>query len=91
MAQGASTITQQLAKNFFLTSEKTLKRKFDEMFMAVAMEFNYTKDEILETYLNEVYLGQDGPRAIHGFGLASSFYFGKSVNNLKEHEISLII
>ncbi len=59
--------------------------------MAFALEWNYEKDEILEAYLNEVYLGQDGARAIHGFGLASSFYFGKSVNDLREHEIALLV
>ncbi|MCD6295227.1 MAG: penicillin-binding protein 1B, partial [Deltaproteobacteria bacterium] len=90
-AQGASTLSQQLAKNFFLTREKSFKRKLDEMFVAVAMEMNFNKDEILETYLNEVYLGQDGNRAIHGFGLASPFYFGKGLRDLKAHEIALLV
>ena len=90
-AQGASTLSQQLAKNFFLTREKSFKRKLDEMFVAVAMEMNFNKDEILETYLNEVYLGQDGNRAIHGFGLASPFYFGKNPEDLKAHEIALLV
>lgn len=90
-AQGASTLSQQLAKNFFLTREKSFKRKLDEMFVAVAMEMNFNKDEILETYLNEVYLGQDGNRAIHGFGLASAFYFGKNPEDLKAHEIALLV
>ena len=90
-SQGGSTISQQLAKNFFLTPEKSIKRKLDEMFVAVAMENNFSKDEILETYLNEVYLGQDGKRAIHGFGLASSFYFGKAINDLEPHEIALLV
>ncbi len=90
-SQGASTITQQLAKNYFLTPEKSFKRKLDEMFVAVAMERNFSKDDILETYLNEVYLGQDGNRAIHGFGLASTFYFGKHPDALKPHEIALLV
>ena len=90
-SQGASTISQQLAKNFFLTREKSIKRKLDEMFVAVAMEKNFSKNEILETYLNEVYLGQDGNRAIHGFGLASSFYFGKNANDLAPQEIALLV
>ncbi|MCG6881942.1 MAG: penicillin-binding protein 1B [Deltaproteobacteria bacterium] len=90
-SQGGSTISQQLAKNFFLTPEKSIKRKLDEIFVAVAMERKFSKEEILETYLNEVYLGQDGKRAIHGFGLASSFYFGKSINDLKPHEIALLV
>jgi len=91
LSQGASTLTQQLAKNFFLTNEKTLKRKIDEMFMALALEWNYTKDQILEAYLNEVYMGQDGKRGIHGFGLAASFYFGKSLHNLQAEEIAVLV
>ncbi len=90
-SQGASTISQQLAKNFFLTREKSIKRKLDEMFVALAMEKHFSKNEILETYLNEVYLGQDGNRAIHGFGLASSFYFGKPLNDLALQEIALLV
>jgi penicillin-binding protein 1B len=73
--QGGSTITQQLVKNFFLTPERTLRRKFTELIMAVLLEAHYGKDEILETYLNEIYLGQDRDRAIHGVGLAAQFYF----------------
>jgi len=89
--QGGSTLTQQLAKNFFLTHERTLRRKIDELFIALILEFNYSKDEILEAYLNEVYLGQDGERAIHGFGLAGFFYFGRPLEELRPHEIALII
>ncbi|OQY58431.1 MAG: penicillin-binding protein 1B [Desulfobacteraceae bacterium 4572_88] len=91
VVQGASTLTQQLAKNFFLTNEKTVRRKFEEMFMALSLEWNYEKDEILEAYLNEIYLGQDGQRAIHGFGLGSAFYFGKTPDTLLEHEIALLV
>src|SRR5438552_904885 len=75
--QGGSTITQQLVKNFFLTPERTLRRKFTELVMAVLLEAHYSKAEILETYLNEIYLGQDRDRAIHGIGVAAQFYFGK--------------
>ncbi|MCP4353768.1 MAG: penicillin-binding protein 1B [Desulfobacterales bacterium] len=89
--QGGSTLTQQLVKNFFLTDEQTYKRKTVEAFMALALEKNYDKDEILEAYLNEVYLGQDGRRAIHGFGLGSMFYFGRSLNDLRHHEIALLV
>ncbi len=91
LSQGASTLTQQLAKNFFLTPEKTIVRKVNEAFMAAALELQFSKEEILEAYMNEVYLGQDGKRAIHGFGLASDFYFGKSIDHLAPHEIALLV
>ena len=64
-------------KNFFLTPERTLQRKVTELVMAVLLELHYGKEEILETYLNEIYLGQDRDRAIHGVGLAALHYFGK--------------
>ena len=91
MVQGGSTITQQLVKNFYLTSERSLSRKVKEAFMALILEYRYSKDEILEAYLNEIYLGQDGASAVHGFGLASEFYFGGSLKDLPlEHIASLI-
>ncbi len=80
--QGGSTLTQQLVKNFYLTRERTLTRKLTEMMMAISLELRYEKRQILETYVNEVFLGQDGDRAIHGFGLAAEFYFGKPLNEL---------
>ena len=89
--QGGSTITQQLVKNFFLTPERTLSRKVTELFMAVLLELHYDKDEILETYLNEIYLGQDRDRAIHGVGLAAQFYFGKEVQHLSLAESALLV
>ena len=89
--QGGSTLTQQLVKNFFLTPERTLSRKVTELFMAVLLEMHYDKDEILETYLNEIYLGQDRDRAIHGVGLASLFYFGKTVEHLTLAESALLV
>ncbi|MEJ2200267.1 MAG: penicillin-binding protein 1B, partial [Desulfuromonadaceae bacterium] len=89
--QGGSTLTQQLVKNFYLTSERTLRRKFTEMIMALLLEWHYSKEEILETYLNEVYLGQDGNRAIHGFGLASYYYFDKPLEQLSLSEASLLV
>jgi len=89
--QGASTITQQLIKNLFLSNERTLKRKITEASMAVLLERHVSKDEILEAYLNEVNLGQDGPRAVHGFGLASQFYFNKPLNELQPHEIAMLV
>lgn len=89
--QGGSTLTQQLVKNFFLTPERSLKRKLDEALMAIILETRYDKDEILEAYANEVFLGQDGARAIHGFGLASYYYFNRPVNELKVHESALLV
>ncbi len=89
--QGGSTLTQQLAKNFFLSPERTLQRKLTELLMAVLLEIHYEKDEILETYLNEIYLGQDRDRAIHGVGLASLYYFGKTVEHLTLAESALLV
>jgi penicillin-binding protein 1B len=89
--QGGSTLTQQLVKNFFLTPERTLQRKGTEFIMAVLLELHYGKEEILETYLNEIYLGQDRDRAIHGVGLASLYYFGKTVDRLSLPEGALLV
>ncbi len=89
--QGGSTLTQQLVKNFFLSSERTLTRKLNEAIMALLLEWRYDKDEILEAYLNEIYLGQDGRRAIHGFGLASQFYFERPLGQLKIEQITLLV
>ena len=89
--QGASTITQQLVKNYFLNSERTWWRKIREALMAIVLEWNYSKDEILEAYLNEIYFGQDGQRAIHGISLASRYYFGKPVSELDDAETALLI
>ncbi len=91
VVQGGSTLTQQLVKNFFLTEERTLARKAQEALMALLLELHYSKQEILETYLNEVYLGQAGRRAIHGFGLASRFYFGRPVSELTLSESATLV
>lgn len=89
--QGGSTLTQQLAKNFFLTRQRTLWRKAQEAYMAVLMSLRYSKDEVLETYLNEVYLGQNGDRSINGVGLASYFYFGRPVYDLSLDQQALLV
>ena len=88
--QGGSTITQQLAKNYFLTPDRNLIRKFQEAVLAVVMELKYSKHDILEIYLNEIYLGQKGSVAVNGIGEAAYFYFGKSVQNLSLSEAATI-
>lgn len=89
--QGGSTITQQLIKNFYLNSDRTMKRKANEALMAVLLELHYSKDEILQTYLNEIYLGQNGNRSINGFGLASQFYFDKPLKELRLDQQALLV
>ncbi len=89
--QGGSTLTQQLVKNFFLSNQRSLWRKANEAVMAVLLEWHYNKDEILEAYLNEIYLGQEKSRAIHGFGLASHFYFDRPIQNLSLPQIATLI
>ncbi len=88
---GGSTITQQLVKNYYLTSERTIVRKLTEVVMAVLLDLHYEKDEILESYINEVYLGQEGPRAVHGFALAAQHYFGKPLDQLNLNQQALLI
>ena len=89
-AQGGSTITQQLVKNYFLTPERTLKRKVKEMGMAFVLENRATKDEILETYLNVIYMGQLGSFEIRGYQAASEYYFGEKLENLELHQCALL-
>ncbi|WP_350431685.1 penicillin-binding protein 1B [Shewanella sp. H8] len=89
--QGGSTLTQQLAKNFFLSSERSIVRKVREALMALIIDFRYSKDEILEAYLNEVYMGQDKSRGVHGMGLASQFYFGRPVGELTVSQQAFLV
>lgn len=91
MRQGGSTLTQQLVKNFYLNSDRTLARKATEAMMAVLLELHYSKEEILEAYLNEVFLGQDGQRAIHGFGLAAQYFFNQPLAELQLDQVALLV
>ena len=91
VVQGGSTLTQQLVKNFFLSNERSLWRKLNEAMMALLLEMHYDKDEILEAYLNEIYLAQDGLRAIHGVGLGSRYLFQKPPDELSVAQIGLLI
>jgi penicillin-binding protein 1B len=90
VVQGGSTLTQQLVKNFYLTRERTLARKLREAVMALLIERNHSKQEILEAYLNEVYMGQHGPVGIHGMGEAASYYFAKDTRDLVLSEAALL-
>lgn len=91
VTQGGSTLTQQLVKNLYLTRQRSLWRKFNEALMALSLERRYQKQEIIEAYINEVFLGQDGNRAIHGFGLGARFYFGRPLDELTMPEYALLI
>ena len=89
--QGGSTLTQQLVKNMFLTRERSIVRKAKESIMAVIIDARYSKSEIIQAYLNEVFLGQNGDMAVHGFGLASYFYFDRPANELSTTEIATLV
>jgi penicillin-binding protein 1B len=91
LVQGGSTLTQQLVKNYFLSDEQSFSRKATEAIMAMQLEAHFSKEEILVAYLNEVYLGQDGSRAIHGFGLGSEYYFAKPLAELDAGEVAMLI
>lgn len=91
VVQGGSTLTQQLVKNFFLSADRTLWRKFNEVLMALILDWRYDKDEILEAYANEIYLGQQGGKAIHGFALASRFYFNRPLQELDLSRLATLV
>ena len=89
--QGGSTLTQQLVRSYFLNSRQTFSRKLREAAMAMALDAHFTKADLMNAYINEIFLGQDGDRAIHGFGLASQFYFGKPLAELDLAEVALLV
>lgn len=91
LSQGGSTLTQQLVKNLWLSNRRSLLRKLAEIPMAMLLELHYTKEQILEAYLNEAYLGQDGGRAIHGMGLGAQFYFGRPLNELSTSQLAMLV
>lgn len=90
VVQGGSTITQQLAKNLYYTQQRTYVRKLKEAFAALILEMKYSKQDILESYLNEIYLGQSGSVAVYGIGQAAQYYFGKSLSQLSVPEAALL-
>jgi penicillin-binding protein 1B len=90
VTEGGSTLTQQLVKNYYLTPERSMKRKVVEAFMAVILDFKYTKQEILEAYLNDIYLGRNRSISIVGVGEASQYYFGKPVSEISVAEAALL-
>jgi penicillin-binding protein 1B len=91
VVQGGSTLTQQLVKNFYLNNERRLERKLREALMALLLEKHYSKSDIFETYINEVYLGQSGAREIHGFALAAKHYFRQPLNELQPAQLAFLV
>jgi penicillin-binding protein 1B len=89
--QGGSTLTQQLVKSFYLSNRRTLERKLREVGMAIILDYRFSKEEMLNAFINEIFLGQDGRRAVHGFGLGAQFYFNKPIDELAPEEIALLI
>ncbi|HUO85669.1 MAG TPA: transglycosylase domain-containing protein, partial [Thermoanaerobaculia bacterium] len=90
VSEGGSTLTQQLVKNYYLTNERTLRRKVVEAFMAVVLDYRYSKEEILESYMNDIYLGRDRSISILGMGQAARFYFGKPISEVAIGEAALL-
>ena len=91
LAQGGSTLTQQLVRSYWLSNERTVSRKVIEALMALILEYRYSKEDLMNAYINEIFLAQEGDRAIHGFGLASQYYFGKPLAELDVHEVALLV
>ena len=91
LKQGGSTLTQQLVKSYFLDNRRTLARKLNELAMAVILEARFSKVDLLNAYINEIYIGQDGNRAVHGFGLGAQFFYNKPLIELNPAEIATLI
>lgn len=89
--QGGSTLTQQLVKSYYLDNRRTLERKLRELAMSVILDARFDKQDILDAYINEIYLGQDGRRAVHGFGLGAQYYFNRPLTELDVDEIATLI
>ena len=91
VAEGGSTITQQLARTLFLSTDRTVLRKVREAAIAVALESRFSKQRLLEAYVNHIYLGQHGGTAIHGFGRAAQFYFGRDISELTLGQSAMLV
>jgi penicillin-binding protein 1B len=89
--QGGSTLTQQLVKSYFLDNRRTIGRKLRELAMAIILDARFGKEDLLNAYVNEIYLGQDGRRAVHGFGLGAQFYFNRPLTELDIQQLALLI
>ncbi|WP_413110346.1 penicillin-binding protein 1B [Thaumasiovibrio sp. DFM-14] len=89
--QGGSTLTQQLTKNLFLSNERRFSRKIQEAYMALLIDRRYSKEAILDTYLNQVYLAQNGAEGVHGFGLGSQYYFNQPLQELRLDQYALLV
>ncbi len=89
--QGGSTITQQLVRNLFLDRSRSFVRKFNEVLLSILMDAHFSKGQILDAYCNEVFLGQQGNQAVHGFAAASWYYFGRPLQTLRPQEIALLV
>ena len=89
--QGGSTLTQQLVRSYFLTNTRSISRKLREVAMAFILDARFSKDDLLTAYMNEIFLGQNGARAIHGFGLGAQFYFNKPLNELEADELATMV
>ena len=91
LEQGASTLTQQLVRSLFLTREKRFTRKLKEAAYSIIIEARYDKRRILEAYLNQVYLGQQGNQSVHGVAAASEFWFGRELSSLRTEDMALLV